>query len=175
VARAAGRLRPSRRALLAACLLVLIGAVAAGTALWIKGYRLYVVHTGSMTPTLRPGDLVVDGPAGAVAPGEVITFRHSDLTTDVVTHRVTAVTPAGITTKGDANRTPDAWTIRPDQVRGRVVGTLHGLGFLAVYLQQPSGIASIGTVALAIVLLWGLFFPSGAADRLGPAPATPLG
>jgi len=118
------------------------------------------VHTGSMTPTLVPGDLVIDRPAKNLKPGEVITFRHSDLTTDVVTHRVTEVTAAGIHTKGDANRTADVWTIRPDQVKGHVVVTLHGFGYLAVYFQQPTGIASVATALIGLLLLYGLFFPS---------------
>ena len=128
---------------------------------WAQGYRAYVIHTGSMEPTLMPGTLIVDGPPrGDYRRGEVITFRHSDLTTDVVTHRVAGIRPDGlIDTKGDANRTADAWHIRPDQVRGHTVRAVPYLGYLVVYLQHPAGIASIVTVTLAIVLLYGLFFP----------------
>jgi signal peptidase len=153
--------------------LTLVAAMIAGTAatLWLQGYRPYVVYTGSMIPTHRPGDLVVDAPSrSSYGVGDVITFRHSDLTTDVVTHRIVAITADGITTKGDANRTPDAWTIRPDQVQGRVVQNLPDLGYLAVYLQQPAGIGSLATAALAVILLWGLFFPAEpVARRVPPA------
>jgi len=61
---------------------------------------------------------------------------------------------------GDANRTADVWTIRPDQVKGHVVVTLHGFGYLAVYFQQPTGIASVATALIGLLLLYGLFFPS---------------
>jgi signal peptidase len=163
------RLSLRRRLAVAAILVVLTGVGGTVGAFWLQGYRIYVVHTGSMEPTYMPGDLVIDRPAPHVRPGEVITFRHSDVTADVVTHRVTAVTPQGlISTKGDANRSADAWQIRPDQVQGRVTLHLHGLGYLAVYLKQPSGLASLVTALLAIVLLWGIFFP---ADT-GPQPAT---
>jgi signal peptidase len=169
----AGRPRPSRHARLRAervkrrrrlawalIALVLVGIAGTAANYWRQGYRLYVVHTGSMTPTLVPGDLVIDRPAKNLKPGEVITFRHSDLTTDVVTHRVTGVTAAGIHTKGDANRTADVWTIRPDQVKGHVIATLQGFGYLAVYFQQPTGIASVATALIGLLLLYGLFFPS---------------
>jgi signal peptidase len=131
--------------------------------------RLYVVHTGSMTPTYRSGDIVVDRPvASTPRPGEVLTFRHSDRTTDVVTHRLVALQPDGLlTTKGDANPSDDAWSIRPSQVEGQVVVGLRYAGYLAVYLQQPAGIASLATTVLAVILLWQIFFSS--AGRLEPA------
>jgi signal peptidase I len=127
----------------------------------LHGHRVYVVHTGSMEPTYMPGDVVIDGPAPTTLHrGEAITFRHSDLTTDVVTHRVADVLPNGlIETKGDANPTKDAWQIRPDQVQGKVVTKVAKLGYLIVFLKQPAGIGSLATAVLTIVLLWGLFFP----------------
>jgi len=159
-AQRAKRVKLRRRIAIGLIAFVLLGIGGVAANFWMQGYRLYVVHTGSMTPTLVPGDLVIDRPAKNLKPGEVITFRHSDLTTDVVTHRVTEVTAAGIHTKGDANRTADVWTIRPDQVKGHVVVTLHGFGYLAVYFQQPTGIASVATALIGLLLLYGLFFPS---------------
>ena len=114
----------------ALCLLVLAVAVG-GATMWARGYRIYVIHTGSMVPTYVPGDIVVDAPAPrTVTPGEVITFRHTDLATDVVTHRVVGVTPAGlIRTKGDANQSVDAWQIptRPGTRTHRVRGSRRWL------------------------------------------------
>jgi signal peptidase len=166
----AGRVRPSRpparsrlrRFGLGLIALAAAGLIGSGAALWAHGYRIYVVHTGSMEPSLVPGDVVIDAaPTGHYRAGEVLTFRHSDLTTDVVTHRVVDVTPTGlIHTKGDANDTADVWSIRPDQVRGKVVFKAAGLGYLVVFLQQPSGIAALATLLVAIALLWQLFFPT---------------
>jgi signal peptidase len=128
-------------------------------ALWSQGVRGYVVHTGSMSPSYRPGDLVIDRPSAApYRPGEVITFRHSDRATDVVTHRVVGVSTRGITTKGDANATPDAWTIRPDQVQGRTILSLPRFGYVVVFFKQPAGVASVVTTVAALMLLWSLFF-----------------
>ena len=135
-------------ALAATLLIAIVGA--AGWGLWRhSGYRVYVVHTGSMVPTYRPGDLVLDRrPSGQYHRGEVITFRHSDLTTDVVTHRITDVTAAGlIHTKGDANATADVWDIRPDQVQGTAVLRLGGFGYLVVFLRQPAGIGALATAS----------------------------
>ncbi len=160
-----------RRVAVVALLLVVAAVGGEAAALWSGGVRMYVVHTGSMTPTYRPGDIVIDRPVAAPPrPGEVLTFRHSDRTTDVVTHRVVARQPDGeLTTKGDANPSDDAWSIRPSQVQGQVILGLRYAGYLAVYLQQPAGIASLATTVLAVILLWQLFF--SAAGRPEPVVA----
>lgn len=166
-ARAAAR--SLRRHWLGVAVVVLLAAVvAAGTTFWAQGYRAYVVHTGSMMPTLNPGDLAIDAPVhGALHRGEIITFRHSDLTTDVVTHRVHGFTKNGlILTKGDANATPDAWQIRPSQVRGRVTHKVIFAGYLVVFFQHPVGVAALAVSLLALILLYQLFFDEDPpADR----------
>lgn len=132
----------------------------AGIQAWQSGYRLYIVQTGSMTPALMAGDVVLDGPAkGPYLAGQIITFRHSDRTTDLVTHRVTELKNGKIHTKGDANRTADVWDIRPNQVQGVVAERLPRLGYLFVFLRQPSGIASLVTGGLALMLLWEILIP----------------
>ena len=132
---------------------LLCAVVIAGFLAWQGGYRLYIVHTGSMAPTILAGDVVLDGPPKATyRPGEVITFRHSNRSTDLVTHSVIEFKNGVIRTKGDANRTPDAWEIRPDQVQGVVVRRLPRLGYLFIFLRQPLGIASVVVGGLALML-----------------------
>ena len=138
-------MRIARRVCLATIIAVIVGIGATGAWLWHSGYRAYVVHTGSMSPTYKPGSLVIDRPArGNYHPGEVITFRHSAQTTDVVTHRITDITSTGlIHTKGDANATADVWDIRPDQVRGTVVAGIPFAGF-ARRLPAATGRCCLG-------------------------------
>jgi signal peptidase len=150
------------------CLGMLAVSVVAGAAVglnaWQHGERLYVVHTGSMTPTFKPGDVVFDVPPSTLHRGEAVTFRPNPLSTSVVTHRIYRIHDGDIRTKGDANRTPDTWTIHPAQVTGAVRTTIPKLGYAIVYLQQKAGIASIMTAALALLMLWGLFFPASLAE-----------
>jgi signal peptidase len=140
--------------------LVLLGVIVTGVVFALQGYRPYIVHTGSMEPAYRPGDLVIDRPAKAsdIKPGAVVTFTHHD-GQDVVSHRIATVASGGdFTTKGDANATPDAWSINPKQVHGVVVGRLPHLGYLAYFLKQPTGVLSIFTGLMALVLLHGAVF-----------------
>lgn len=150
-----------RRVAGASVVLLFLGLIAVGVTGWQQGYRAYVIHTGSMKPTLVPGDLVIDQPAAQrrFQPGEIITFRHS-ARPDLVTHRITNVVGAGIHTKGDGNRTADVWTISPHMVQGVERVRLPWFGYLAVYFKQPAGLASMATAFIGLFLLWRLFFPS---------------
>ncbi len=153
---------------IAGCLLLAV--LLSGAVLAHQGYRAYVVHTGSMAPSYRPGDLVIDRPAaGQPRVGQVITFRHSSETPDVVTHRVVSITATGlIRTKGDANPTPDAWQIPPTMVRGSVLRGIPKAGFVLVFLKQPAGLGALGASVLAMALLWSLFFPAPQPARQVP-------
>lgn len=104
------------------------------------------VETGSMAPTLSPGDGFVAIPAalaGDIGPGDVVTYRAERLHGGgLTTHRVVGVTERGYVTKGDANAFTDQESVepvvRPPQivataltVRGRVVAIPH-VGSLVV-------------------------------------------
>jgi signal peptidase I len=148
------------------CLLAALGISLGCVAVvgWHEGYRLYAVRTGSMTPTYPTGSLLLDAPARPGLPrvGEVITFRTTD---GLVTHRVHDVRAAGITTKGDANRVPDPWTLPARDVEGAVVAGVPFGGYLLVFFQQPAGAPSLMVLTVSIVLAWSIFF--------GSSPATP--
>lgn len=152
----------------------LLAATAGGVLGWTQGWRPYVVRTGSMVPALHPGDALLLRPATTPPQhGELLTFGVRGGQDRVVTHRVVDVTPDGITTKGDANRTADPWTVPYDRVVGRPELVLPRLGMLLVYLQQPAGIASLVTVLLGLVLLWQVCFPAARDGRPVVVPRPP--
>ena len=152
--------------------LMFASVVAVGFGFWHSGYRAYVIHTGSMESTLMPGDLIIDRPVtGELQPGEIITFRHS-AGPDLVTHRITDITAAGIHTKGDANRSADVWDIPPAFVQGSVHWQLPGFGYAVTFLKQPTGLAAIIAALVGLILLWGLFFPPTPTEAT-PSEATP--
>jgi hypothetical protein len=68
-----------------------------------------------MRPTLRSGDLLELAPVPArLRPGAVIVFPHPR-EGRLVVHRVIAVGPSGIATRGDGNRSPDPWLLGGEQ------------------------------------------------------------
>jgi signal peptidase len=153
-------MRIRRRIVWGLLVLALLSIPGTAAGFYAAGYRAYVIHTGSMSPQLVPGDLIIDRPAGGqYGVGDVITFRHPN-TSDRVTHRIAQIASAGIHTKGDANRTVDASTIPLDDVEGVVDWRLPGFGYALVFLQQPTGLASIVVGLIGLILLWQLFFPA---------------
>lgn len=126
----------------------------AGAVLWTSGWRMFIVHTGSMTPNIPSGDLVIDRPATSVHVGDVITFDK--VPGQYTTHRVAAITPNGIRTRGDANPSDDFGYVTKSQVSGRVVAAVPYAGFAAVFFRQPAGIAGVVLIMVAVWLAWSL-------------------
>ncbi len=133
-----------------------------------QGYRAFVVRTGSMTPDLPPGDLLIDAPpTGSYRQGDVITFKVQAAPgmEPVVTHRVYGVNGDRIRTKGDANLTPDPGTTTGADVVGEVVRQIPHAGYVLVFLRQPGGLLGVLTALVALMLSWSMFFGSPSTRR----------
>jgi signal peptidase len=121
----------------------------------LTGHELFAVRSPSMAPALGVGDLVLAQRVAPddVGPGDVIAFQVSSGTT--VTHRVVAMTATDegpvFTTQGDANGTPDPVVARPEQLQGRLAGSIAFLGFVLAMLTMPSGIAALFSIGAALL------------------------
>lgn len=107
----------------------------------IGGYRVYDILTGSMSPTIKPGNLVVvkETLPNEVKKNDVITFR-SDITNNVTTHRaIDIVNSDGKTefiTKGDANNTQDPVPLDEKLLVGKVIFQIPYLGGILRCVQN---------------------------------------
>lgn len=114
------------------------------------------VLTGSMQPTLDPGDLVVAQPTDPdeLRVGDIVTVQPVSGDPTLVTHRVTRLYVAGdgsvngLVTQGDANNAPDDQIV-PDQVMGRVVYSVPLVGHVTHGTWGPYVATAIG-VALVL-------------------------
>lgn len=118
---------------------LLIMVLAALTSI-LAGYRVLVVVSGSMTPFLNVGDLVVVDTrinSGDVLVGDVIAFY---LGRDIVIHRVIQILNTSsrvkYVTKGDANESPDPFRVTHDALLGKYVFKIPLVGYLWIYLMQ---------------------------------------
>jgi len=115
-------------------------------------YRLYVVYSGSMAPTIKTGSLIVIRERPDYQVGEIITFRPLDARqrNEAVTHRIIRIVEEKggklIFTKGDANDTEDKSPIPIANIVGKFT-------FKIPYLGYPIGFAKTmpGLVFLIII------------------------
>lgn len=148
---------------------VLLSAVLAATilaALVVIGprflpYQVLVVRSGSMSPTIPTGSLVVYHRVNAaqVHKGQVILYNEPGNPAITITHRVVKVVndPSGrfFITKGDANGSPDPWHVKAVGVGWVVAGHVPYLGYAMVYLESaPARLLLVTLPALALGVIF---------------------
>jgi signal peptidase len=125
----------------------------------VAGHPVLTVLSNSMTPTFRAGDVVVDRSADGpkqLGVGDVITFRASQGSHALITHRIVAVEPDPLTgvafrTQGDANNAPDGETVSPEQVVGVYSTRIPYAGYALQAAHSRWGLFLLISVPL---LLW---------------------
>jgi signal peptidase I len=172
-ARAARPVPALRLAPAAARLIVkaLLGLVGLGLLALVVGPRLYpfqsfYVRSGSMSPTIPVGALVIATrvPAEELGAGEVIVFERPDRPGTTVAHRIDAVvqTPTGraFKTKGDANSSPDGWLVAATGNGWRAEYSISRAGFLVGGLHAALsrrgwlGAFAIVAAVCALITIW---------------------
>jgi signal peptidase I len=119
------------------------------------------VMSGSMSPTIKTGDVVVfKRLAGAAGVGDIVEVNVPDEARSrygyppVVIHRIVRLNADGtVTTKGDARQTPDPFTVRRNSINTRVLFAIPAAGRVFAFLASPLGLLWIvGGVAMFFVL-----------------------
>lgn len=138
---------------------LVLGALLAATAPLAIGDRSYIVRSGSMTPAIDTGDIVVTEPIAPLEAqvGDIVTFLDPSGSGRLLSHRVWAVHRSTrrveFVTQGDANTSQERWTVPVDGRIGRVVYRLPTLGYALSWTGSPAGrIAAIA--APALLLCW---------------------
>lgn len=131
------------------CIILCVSLIA----LKMFGVRLYVVSTGSMSPTIPAGSICVvdtNTPFESILPGDVISFSVG--ADQAVTHRAVKADSGGIITKGDANNTEDAAAVTKDNYIGKTVLWVKNIGFIIKAMQSVYGKIIIGAVFLILLI-----------------------
>lgn len=107
----------------------------------IGSFKLMYVLTGSMSPAIEPGDLIITRAVDtdSLKEGDIITFRASQNT--LVTHRIIEINEDGsFVTKGDANNVEDLDLQANNQnIVGKYVFRIPKGGYIAKFIQNPIG------------------------------------
>lgn len=151
--------------LVLALLAVAVPAAVGGTPLTIL--------TGSMSPGLPPGTLVVVRPTPLhdIRIGDVITYQLESGQPTLVTHRVVARVTDSATdevrfvTQGDANDVRDPATVRPVQIRGTVWYAIPWLGHVNQVVDRDARRPLVTVAAAGLFAYAAWMFTSGVRDR----------
>jgi signal peptidase I len=157
---------------LAACLLTVIGGLAAWSVLpaLLPAWSSDVVLSGSMAPRFRAGDVVVAGPVDpdALEPGRLVIFEDPARSERTVLHRVVRRLPDGsLITRGDANPSDDSTPVPPELVEAapRLRVPWIGLPVRWVHEGEALRLATAALASLACVALLALGAPGGRQEE----------
>jgi signal peptidase len=151
--------------------LVALGYLAAAGSLlfWshapqLVGWQPRVVLTGSMLPSIRPGDVALVAPAAVGAatlpPGHVILVRDPGRSSGFYLHRIVRYDGQGRpVTRGDANPTEDWPAVEPSRVAGQLRLVVPAVGLPLIWWRDrdwPALVLAGGGTWAALVLALGL-------------------
>ena len=126
----------------------------------LMGWHPLLVSSGSMSPSIRTGDVVMIGeqPPGGLGQQTVILFDDPNAAGRTVLHRVVSVRADGAyATKGDANADIDLSPVRPDQIQGIGRMVIPAVGAPFVWLQAGQTAKVAVWIGSSLVAVWFAF------------------
>ena len=141
------------------------------------------VLTGSMTPTIPVGSIVIDRPVdpGTLHVGDIATYQKTAGKAEYITHRIvkvdTSKSPTMFTFKGDANRGPDIDQVPATAIRGKVWFHVPYLGAIRDAIHTKGALAALAMLALAgyaLVQVVGVIRDRRSAATQAAPGATPV-
>ena len=140
--------------ILSAAFAMIINAKKGRTPAFVFGKAFLWVETGSMKPVIdeRSYILVTKYDGGEIKKGDVIIFVCKDASSPVynalVAHRVESVAEDGLNTKGDANPTVDAWTVKKENIVAVYNKNLPVMTFLGRIFSSGAGLIIVIALSL---------------------------
>jgi signal peptidase len=138
------------RVTVAAFLLALLALAVTPLAL---GWHAAVVLSGSMSPALQVGDVVVHRPPGHMELGQILVVDDPARPGQLLTHRLVGETADGrLTLQGDANAVADSTPVAVESVRGRVQLRVPLIGLPVTWHRSGQLGPLLGTLAALLLL-----------------------
>lgn len=128
----------------------------------ISSYKMFIVLSGSMSPEFNAGSVVYvkDIAPADVQVGDILTFRASTTSQNVVTHRVVKVDKENellLTTQGDANNTEDPEKLHPENIIGKVHFSIPFIGYLLNFAKTKMGLYFLVVLPGILIILYEVF------------------
>jgi len=118
-------------------------AAIASASLYLSGYSLTAVQTGSMVPTFRIGDALITKKttASATKVGDIISYASPKSSRVTISHRVVSLSwhDGTLLTQGDHLKQPDT-AISTAAIRAKVVAVVPKAGYIIDVARSTVGI-----------------------------------
>lgn len=120
-------------------------------------FKILIVQSGSMEPTINTGGIVVVKPVSQYVVGDVITFGPVSNGKTPTTHRIVDIrlqngSPVYVT-KGDANEDRDPQEVLAKHVLGKVFFDIPFLGYALAAAKTPMGFAVLVVIPAGLVVI----------------------
>lgn len=122
----------------------------------LLNHRLYIVDSGSMSPTIKIDSMIIvrELEANEINKGDIITYYGHNKNSRI-THRVIDIENHGefFTTKGDANEVNDPMPLEGKQLIGKVVFKVPLVGKVFRVLNTKLGMGILITLAILWIIM----------------------
>ena len=115
----------------------------------IFGYSVLSAETGSMSPTIEKGDIVIIKIGDEIREKDIITYKKENV---FITHRIEQIEGDFIIAKGDNNNTEDD-PIKKDDVIGKAVYIINNVEIWKKVFSDKNVIIPICITVVLFVLL----------------------
>jgi len=122
------------------------------------GYTFFEVATGSMSPTMEIGDVVIVKITKQVEQNDIIVYIDGE---NIITHRLIEINDNELIAKGDANNSEDK-PIHQDMVLGEVIKILPKIG---IWRKIFTSSEVVGLIFVLIVLFSAIFMFSSSDSK----------
>lgn len=124
----------------ATCVVVLGIVIYVGLMSGLFKYHLLAIGSGSMSPSIQVGDMVIVEKTDhydEIEEGDVLVFKHANV---VMVHRLVERRESEgkyyFRTQGDANESADAWGVEQGDVIGVAKGRIAAFGYPTLWLNE---------------------------------------
>ncbi len=116
-------------------------------------YKVKVVLSGSMEPTIQTGSIIVARPVNQYQKGDIITFGKDTKKEIPVTHRIVSEKDGGFITRGDANDVTDTNLVQKKDIIGRVIFSAPYVGYAISAAKTPLGFVFLIIIPALLIIL----------------------
>jgi signal peptidase len=118
-----------------------------------NNYSLKMVLSGSMSPTIKTGAVIIVKPVSDYQIGDVVTYKYGTRDRDLTTHRIVGQEGNEFITKGDNNNADDIYPIKKEQIIGKVVFDIPYAGYITNIISSKIGILILILVPALLIII----------------------